>query len=81
MTLDELKQTVIGKRLCDVENVDFETCYPVVKTRNYGKKSLIIDVVCAEGGSYDDGRTWVTDGNVARFVPDERRDQNDELYW
>jgi hypothetical protein len=81
MTLEELKHTVIGKRLCDVDGVDFETCYPVVKNRKYGKRSVIIDVVCAEGIYDDDDRTWATDGTVARFVPDSRRDANDEPYW
>lgn len=80
-TLSGLKKLVIGKKLRDVANVNFDTCYPVVARKNYTLESKIIDVVCAESDSVTDyGETWATDGSVAIFT--KKIDSNgDSVSW
>ena len=63
---------VVGKKLSDTLDVDFNTCYPLVDFDSVGNKNaVIIGIVCAEFGDgiFDNfGRrvgTWETDGNVA----------------
>lgn len=73
MTYDELKNTVIGKKLSECADINFSTCYPLVARDAIDNPDAeVIGIVCAEFGSRDEewGK-WDTDGNVAWPVDDD----------
>lgn len=61
MLMVELENTVVGKKLSEIRDVDFGTCYPLIaEETHFDPDATIVGIVCSEFGG-----EWITDGTAA----------------